>query len=120
MKAGINQAGIHVRRQNKEAEGHEWDGIRMSYGKEYECHMVRKISDGPFLMKYLEMICPEAIQERGLYNLSLEYVEKCLEIDQSIETKRSKWGKTPVCFYTVVVGIILAIAGKEKFLYNSI
>ena len=60
------------------------------------------------------MICPEAIQERGLYNLSPEYVEKCLEIDQSIETKRSKWGKTPVCFYTVLVGIILAIAGKKK------
>ena len=34
MKAGINQAGIHARRQNKEeTEGHEWDGIRMSYGK---------------------------------------------------------------------------------------
>ena len=62
----------------------------------------------------LEMICPEAIQERGLYNLSPEYVEKCLELDQSIETKRSKWGKTPVCFYTVLVGLILAIAGKKK------
>ena len=67
------------------------------------------------------MICPEAIQERGLYNLSPEYVEKCLEIDQSIETKRSKWGKRPVCFYTVVVGIILAIAGKERLpIYHSI
>ena len=63
---------------------------------------------------YLEMICPEAIQDRGLYNLSPEYVEKCLELDQSIETKRSKWGKTPVCFYTVLVGIILAIAGKKE------
>lgn len=65
------------------------------------------------------MICPEAIQERGLYNLSPEYVEKCLEIDQSIETKRSKWGKTPVCFYTVLVGIILAIAGEKTLIrYN--
>ena len=33
MKAGINQAGIHARRQNRDSEGHEWDGIRMSYGK---------------------------------------------------------------------------------------
>ena len=33
MKAGINQAGIHARRQNRDSEGHEWDGIRMSYGE---------------------------------------------------------------------------------------
>ena len=97
-------------------------------GMEYECPMVRTISDQtgksgtrPSFMQYSEMICPEAIQERGLYNLSPEYVEKCLEIDQSIETKRSKWGKTPVCFYTVVVGIILAIAGKQNLpIYHSI